>query len=86
MDVAFASDWPVVQLDPLATLHTAVNSNNLTLPDGRTWGPNASVDAATALKAHTATGALACNMQNQVGMLRLVYFLTVVCQFTPGYF
>ena len=70
VSVAFASDWPVVELEPLATLHTAVNNNNLTLPDGRSWGPNASVDPETALRAHTLTGAVACNMQNEVGMLR----------------
>ena len=74
--VAFASDWPVVQLEPLSTLHTAVNSNNLTLPDGRSWGPGASVDPETALIAHTATGAAACNMQNEVGVLRYIFCLT----------
>ena len=68
--VAFASDWPVVELEPLASLHTAVNSDNLTLPDGTSWGPGASVDPGTALRAHTVTGAVACHMQQDVGMLR----------------
>ena len=68
--VAFASDWPVVEAEPLTAMHTAVNSENLTLPDGAMWGPGASVDPEVALRAHTETGAVACNMQTEVGMLR----------------
>lgn len=28
VSVAFASDWPVAELEPLSTVHTAVNSSN----------------------------------------------------------
>ncbi|KAL0040184.1 hypothetical protein WJX79_010529 [Trebouxia sp. C0005] len=68
--VAFGSDWPVMPAEPLATMHTAVNSDNLTLPSGALWGPGASVSPEEALRAHTVGGAIACNLESEVGVLR----------------
>ncbi len=56
--------------EPLATMHTAVNSDNLTLPSGALWGPGASVSPEEALRAHTVGGAVACNLESEVGVLR----------------
>ncbi|DBA82929.1 TPA: hypothetical protein ACH3X1_006715 [Trebouxia sp. C0004] len=68
--VAFGSDWPVMPAEPLATMHTAVNIDNLTLPSGALWGPGGSVSPEEALRAHTVGGAVACNLESEVGMLR----------------
>jgi predicted amidohydrolase YtcJ len=76
--VAFGSDWPVMPAEPLATMHTAVNSDNLTLPSGALWGPGASVSPEEALQAHTVGGAVACNLESEVGVLRYAQLLAVV--------
>ncbi|KAL3138772.1 hypothetical protein ABBQ32_005616 [Trebouxia sp. C0010 RCD-2024] len=68
--VAFGSDWPVMPAEPLATMHTAANSDNLTLPSGALWGPGASVSPEGALLSHTVGGAVACDLESEVGMLR----------------
>jgi len=73
--VAFGSDWPVMPAEPLATMHTAVNSDNLTLPSGALWGPGASVSPEEALRAHTVGGAVACNLESEVGVLRYAQLL-----------
>ena len=70
MAVAFGSDWPVAPADPLATMHTAVNSDNLTLPGGVAWGPGSSVSPDEALRGHTTGAAVACRLESEVGMLR----------------
>lgn len=70
--VAFGSDWPVMPAEPLATMHTAANSDNLTLPSGALWGPGASVSPEEALHGHTVGGAVACNLESEVGVLRCV--------------
>ena len=59
--------------EPLATMHTAANSDNLTLPSGALWGPGASVSPEEALLSHTVGGAVACNLESEVGMLRYVH-------------
>ena len=56
--------------EPLATMHTAANSDNLTLPSGALWGPGASVTPEEALLSHTVGGAVACNLESEVGVLR----------------
>ena len=63
--------------EPLATMHTAVNSDNLTLPNGALWGPGASVSPEEALRAHTVGGAVACNLESEVGVLRCAQLLVV---------
>lgn len=73
MAVAFGSDWPVMPAEPLATMHTAANSDNLTLPSGALWGPGASVTPEEALLSHTVGGAVACNLESEVGMLRYAH-------------
>ena len=56
--------------EPLATMHTAANSDNLTLPSGALWGPGASVTPEEALQSHTVGGAVACNLEPEIGVLR----------------
>lgn len=73
MAVAFGSDWPVMPAEPLATMHTAANSDNLTMPSGALWGPGASVTPEEALLSHTVGGAVACNLESEVGMLRYAF-------------
>ena len=58
--------------EPVATMHTAVNSDNLTLPGGHVWGPGASVSPDEALRGHTVGAAVACKLESEVGMLRYV--------------
>ena len=64
--------------EPLATMHTAANSDNLTLPSGVLWGPGASVTPEEALLSHTVGGAVACNLESDVGMLRYALSALVV--------
>ena len=69
MRVGLASDWPVVELDPLQTLSAAVH-RRAPGAGGEAWVPEEGVSAEAALAAHTAGGAWAGGMAAEVGVLR----------------
>ena len=67
--VAFASDWPVVAIEPLLGMYTAVHRKAPDMPASQTWFPAGAVTTAQALHAHTAGAAYACGLENEVGSL-----------------
>lgn len=66
MTCALASDWPVVGLEPLGTLHAAVRRGAASAADA---GPEA-LSYEEALQGHTAAGAAAGLAEEDVGMIR----------------
>ena len=67
--LAFGSDWPVVPLNPMLGIHTAVNR---TTPDGEPeggWNPAQKVALETAIKAYTSGAAWASFDEQRKGAL-----------------
>lgn len=73
---AFASDWPVVPLEPLGTLHAAVQRGQAAGSEARApAGAAAAAEAeavtyAEALRCHTLAGARAALLEQDLGAIR----------------
>lgn len=74
MTAAFASDWPVVPLEPLGTLHAAVQRGQAAGSEARApAGAAAAAEAVTyaeALRCHTLAGARAALLEQDLGAIR----------------
>jgi len=68
--VAFGTDWPVVPLDPFASLHVATTRQTLAGEPPGGWRPDERLDLTDALAAWTSCAAYAENMEAEKGMLR----------------
>jgi hypothetical protein len=86
--LAFGSDWPVVGLDPLPALHTAVTRTALDgTPDGG-WYPQERIPLTAAVDAYTVGGAWASFDEQRKGLLARDMLADVVILtsdiFAPG--
>ncbi len=68
--LAFGSDWPVSQADPVTTIHGAIKRAG--------WYMGEAVDFTTALKAHTSDAAYAGFREDDIGRLRVGHFADLV--------
>ena len=68
--MAFASDWPVVGIEPLLGMYTAVHRRSPGMQASQAWSPAGAVSIEEALHAHTAGAAFACGLENDVGSLK----------------
>ena len=68
--VAFASDWPVVAIEPLLGMYTAVHRRSPGMAAHQAWSPSGAVGVEDALHAHTAGAAFACGLEHQIGSLK----------------
>ena len=67
--LAHASDWPVVEVDPLASVYAAAFRKEV--GDGReAWVPSEWLSVEQALVGHTRDAAAAVGMDGEVGMLK----------------
>ena len=68
--LAFASDWPVVPIEPLLGMYTAVHRRSPDMPANQAWQMTGAVTAEQAMVAHTKGAAFACGMEQTVGVLK----------------
>ena len=69
--LAFGTDWPVVPLDPMASLHVAVNRQTLRGDPPGGWLPNERLSLADAIAAWTSGAAYAEHMEQRKGRLEV---------------
>jgi predicted amidohydrolase YtcJ len=69
--LAFGTDWPVVPLDPAASLHVAVNRQTLKGDPPEGWIPNERLSLADAVAAWTSGAAYAEHMERRKGTLEV---------------
>jgi predicted amidohydrolase YtcJ len=69
--LAFGTDWPVVPLDPAASLHVAVNRQTLRGEPPGGWLPNERLSLADAVAAWTSGAAYAEHMEQRKGRLEV---------------
>lgn len=69
--LAFGTDWPVVRLDPAASLHVAVNRQTLGGDPPGGWLPNERLSLAEAVAAWTSGAAYAEHMERRKGRLEV---------------
>ena len=69
--LAFGTDWPVVPLDPAASLHVAVNRQTLGGEPPGGWIPAERLSMAEAVAAWTSGGAYAEHLERHKGALEL---------------
>jgi predicted amidohydrolase YtcJ len=69
--LAFGTDWPVVPLDPAASLHVAVNRQTMSGEPPGGWIPGERLGIADALAAWTSGAAYAEHMEDQKGSLEV---------------
>jgi len=67
--IAFGTDWPVVPLDPAASLQVAITRQTLTGEPAGGWLPDQRLKLAEALAAWTFGGAFAEHAEDQKGVL-----------------
>lgn len=65
--LAFSSDWNVAEMDPLIGIYTALTRANLDGSDP--WITEETVDLATAVRAYTLGGAIACFAEDDRGSI-----------------
>ena len=70
MPLAFASDWPVVLVEPLLGMYTAVHRRSPDMTADQAWHIEGAVTPEQAMLAHTKGAAYACGMEDIVGVLR----------------
>jgi predicted amidohydrolase YtcJ len=75
--LAFGTDWPVVPLDPAASLHVAVNRQTLGGEPPGGWIPAERLGMAEAVAAWTSGGAYAEHMEGQKGSLEVGMFADI---------
>lgn len=68
--MAFASDWPVVPIDPLLGMFVAVHRRSPAMPLSQAWHIDGAVSPQQAMLAHTRGAAFACGLEHEVGSLR----------------
>ena len=68
--LAFASDWPVVPIDPLLGMYTAVHRRSPDMPASQAWHIEGAVTPEDAMMAHTQGAAFACEMEGSIGVIR----------------
>jgi predicted amidohydrolase YtcJ len=69
--LAFGTDWPVVPLDPAASLHVAVNRQTLRGDPPGGWLPNERLNLTDAVAAWTSGAAYAEHMEGRKGWLEV---------------
>jgi hypothetical protein len=69
--LAFGTDWPVVPLDPAASLHVAVNRRTLGGDPPGGWLPNERLNLTDAVAAWTSGAAYAEHMERRKGRLEV---------------
>ncbi|MGE3525656.1 MAG: amidohydrolase, partial [Gemmatimonadales bacterium] len=69
--VAGGSDWPVTSMNPLDAIQVAVTRRALNDSTGPAWIPEERIDLATALRMYTAGGAMASDLEQEIGMIRM---------------
>jgi hypothetical protein len=69
--LAFGTDWPVVPLDPAASLHVAVNRQTLRGDPPGGWLPDQRLSLADAIAAWTSGAAYAEHMEQRKGTLEV---------------
>jgi predicted amidohydrolase YtcJ len=69
--IAFGTDWPVVPLDPAASLHVAVNRQTLAGEPAGGWLPEQRLGVAEAVAAWTSGSAYAEHAEESRGALRV---------------
>jgi predicted amidohydrolase YtcJ len=67
--LAGGSDWPVSSMDPLLAIETAVTRRDPELGPGPSWLPEERLDLETAIRAYTAGGAIAGDLEDEVGII-----------------
>ncbi|KAA6427936.1 MAG: amidohydrolase family [Trebouxia sp. A1-2] len=70
VQMAFASDWPVVPLDPLLGMYTAVHRRSPDSPASQAWHIEGAVLPEQAMMAHTKGAAFACGLEGSIGVIR----------------
>lgn len=68
--MAFASDWPVVPIDPLLGMFVAVHRRSPAMLPSQAWRSAGAVTPQQAMLAHTQGAAFACGLEHEVGSLR----------------
>lgn len=68
--LAFASDWPVVPIDPLLGMYTAVHRRSPDMPASQAWHTEGAVTPEDAMMAHTQGAAFACGLEGSIGVIR----------------
>jgi predicted amidohydrolase YtcJ len=69
--LAFGTDWPVVPLDPAASLHVAVNRQTLSGEPPGGWLPNERLSLADAVAAWTSGAAYSEHMERRKGKVEV---------------
>jgi predicted amidohydrolase YtcJ len=67
--IAAGSDWPVSSMDPLLAIETAVTRRDPELGPGPSWLPEERLDLEAAIRAYTLGGAVAGDLEGEVGMI-----------------
>ncbi|DBA97126.1 hypothetical protein WJX77_007862 [Trebouxia sp. C0004] len=68
--LAFASDWPVVPIDPLLGMYVAVHRRSPDMPASQAWHVEGAVTLEQAMMAHTKGAAFACGLEGALGVIR----------------
>lgn len=68
--LAFASDWPVVPIDPLLGIYVSVHRRSPDMPPSQAWHMGGAVTPEQAMLAHTRGAAFACGLEEDIGSLR----------------
>ena len=68
-DLAGGSDWPVSSMDPLFAIETAVTRRDPESGPGPSWLPEERLDLETAIRVYTVGGAVAGDLQGEVGTI-----------------
>jgi predicted amidohydrolase YtcJ len=67
--VAGGSDWPVSSMNPLLAIETAITRRDPELGPGPSWIPDERIDLDTAIRAYTIGGAVAGDIEEEVGTI-----------------
>ncbi len=70
VQLAFASDWPVVPIDPLLGMYTAVHRRSPDMSASQAWHIEGAVTPEEAMRAHTKGAAFACGLEGSIGVIR----------------
>ena len=68
--LAFGSDAPIEDPDPLKGIHAAVTRRNPLVPDATPWNPSECITVAEAIDAYSLGAALAAGTQGETGSIR----------------
>ena len=68
--MAFASDWPVMPIDPLLGMFVAVHRRSPAMLPSQAWHMGSAITPEQAMLAHTRGAAFACGLEHHIGSLR----------------